>query len=493
MAAPMIRFRGPFMAAIVGALLLLAPLAQAAGPSHPLLWTISEVPSEHPPLPEFLEDPCGLAVDSGGTIYASDYYHDRLEAFGPSGGFAGRFNGIEPLDGPCGLAFGPAGDLYVNVYHRNVVRFAPGEPFSAGSGTVIAGVGADGSHPTGVAVDPASGDVFVDERTHVAEYSPTGALLAEIGLGTLEDGYGIAVSGFPATAGYLYVPDAADNAVKVYDPSASLTDPIMVIDGQGTPQGGFVSLADSAVAIDQTSGHLYVSDDLQPRYSEHPEGVIDEFNAAGDYRGQLPKLPLIVNGGPPGLAVDNSPGPTKGRVYTTSGNGEKASIFAYGPTAPAHVLTVAKTGAGTGTVKSEPAGIDCASACAAEYNVDEAVTLTAVPDPGSAFAGWTVKGAPGICTEIAACHLTLGADTEVSAEFEVAPQAPATVPSAPALSPPAVSAAGAAAPNSAATIAPAAQPSSPAPPALHPRAVRRHRHRHHRRRRAALDSSPSQQ
>jgi hypothetical protein len=121
------------------------------------------------------------------------------------------------------------------------------------------------------------------------------------------------------------------------------------------------------------------------------------------------------------VALDNSTGPTRGRVYVTSGNSEKASIFAYGPTAPADTLALAKTGVGAGTVKSEPAGIACGTACTAEYNVGEAVTLTAVPDPGSALAGWSVNGSPATCPGTGACQLSLSSDTEVIAEFNALP------------------------------------------------------------------------
>ena len=55
--------------------------------------------------------------------------------------------------------------------------------------------------------------------------------------------------------------------------------------------------------------------------------------------------------------------------------------------APA-ALTVTKNGAGTGTVTSTPAGIDCGATCSADFDQDTNVTLSAIPDPGSLFAAW---------------------------------------------------------------------------------------------------------
>jgi hypothetical protein len=53
------------------------------------------------------------------------------------------------------------------------------------------------------------------------------------------------------------------------------------------------------------------------------------------------------------------------------------------------LLTVNRAGAGTGTVTSDPAGIDCGADCTEWYGPETQVTLTATPDAGSVFAGWS--------------------------------------------------------------------------------------------------------
>jgi uncharacterized repeat protein (TIGR01451 family) len=52
-------------------------------------------------------------------------------------------------------------------------------------------------------------------------------------------------------------------------------------------------------------------------------------------------------------------------------------------------LTVNKEGSGSGTVTSGPLGINCGDDCSEVYTVDTVVTLTAIPDSGSTFTGWT--------------------------------------------------------------------------------------------------------
>lgn len=78
-------------------------------------------------------------------------------------------------------------------------------------------------------------------------------------------------------------------------------------------------------------------------------------------------------------------------------------------------LNVARAGSGSGTVTSAPAGIACGGTCAGNAPSGTAVTLTATPDSGSVFAGWS-----GACTNTTgSCGLTLFATTNVTATFNI--------------------------------------------------------------------------
>ena len=76
------------------------------------------------------------------------------------------------------------------------------------------------------------------------------------------------------------------------------------------------------------------------------------------------------------------------------------------------VMTLTKAGTGAGAVTSLPAGINCTATCNASFVTGTAVTLTAVPDPGSVFTGWLGK-----CTGTLPCLVSVNAATGVSATF----------------------------------------------------------------------------
>jgi DNA-binding beta-propeller fold protein YncE len=410
------------LGAVLAALCLGAAPAGAAEPIHPFRGTISG--ERIGPFEEF-KDACGVAVDSAGDIYVADYYHDRVVVFNSKEEYLTQITGIDPLDsagvapvdGPCGLAVDSTGRLYVNDYHRDVVSFTPAkfppeQGTSYGAATTI-----DSGHSTGVAVDPATDDIYVDDRTSVAVYDPAGTELQRLGVGSLEDGYGVAVSGFGETEGHVYVADAATETVKVYDPLGDPTTPIETIDGTGDPREGFRSLVDSNLAVDPADGHLYVADNLKPHF-EKPEAIVYEFSPQGHYRDQVPhpvvegESSLITGGEGSGVAIAPN-----GNIYVSSGNYEDAVVFIFGPgdTAATRLLSVTKTGAGVGTVASSPFGLLCGSACVGEFDEGVNVTLTATPAPHSRFAGWV-----GCSTEFTAntCQVAMTSAHAVSADFE---------------------------------------------------------------------------
>jgi hypothetical protein len=322
-----------------------------------------------------------------------------------------------------------------------------------------------------VAVDWSAGFVYVDSRTYIGVYGLNGTPVLEggepmrIGVGTLGDGQGLAISRYSATLGDLYVPDAVSNTVKVYNPSVSKSTPIAEIkDPFNHP---FVSLRDSAVAVDRVTGDVYFADNTQPAHTEKPQATIYIYGATGIYKGHLKYN--VTDALQPGIAVDNSETPqnTQGRVYVTSGNTNQAGVYAYGPGSgtfgtplpPTFSLAVSTHGAGEGSVTSAAAKLDCSDSCERELLAGGTDTLTATPAPGSEFSGWS-----GACSGTSStCSVTLDEAASVSASFtDTSPEAGS---SQQADSPPDVS-------------AQAQAQARPRHRARH-RHLRRHRRRHH--------------
>ena len=75
-------------------------------------------------------------------------------------------------------------------------------------------------------------------------------------------------------------------------------------------------------------------------------------------------------------------------------------------------LSVTKNGTGTGIVASNPAGINCGGVCSASFTSGASVTLEAIPDAGSTFAGWS-----GACTGAGSCTVSISQARSVGATF----------------------------------------------------------------------------
>lgn len=247
-----------------------------------------------------IEGACGVAL-GGGQIFVSDYYHRTIDIF-PGG--SERIN-AGATDGYCGLALAPGGALYANEWHEAVYQVSPTTQLI------------DSGNSTGVAVDQSTGDLYVNDRTYIARYETP--ISAEeppaqlIGLGSLREGFGLAVEG-----GRLYVPDAASDTVKVYEPAKDPDHPAFSIQAPG----GFSSLTDAAITTDPSNGHVLVLDNLQPGF-EFPEGAVEEFSATGSFLGELSHR--VIDGEPSGMAT------SEGQLYVTNGNSEESNLALFAP------------------------------------------------------------------------------------------------------------------------------------------------------------------
>ena len=76
-------------------------------------------------------------------------------------------------------------------------------------------------------------------------------------------------------------------------------------------------------------------------------------------------------------------------------------------------LTVNRAGSGSGTITSNPAGINCGATCSANFNYNTVVTLTAAANTGSTFTAWSGSGCAGTGT----CSVTMSAARTVTGTF----------------------------------------------------------------------------
>lgn len=132
--------------------------------------------------------------------------------------------------------------------------------------------------------------------------------------------------------------------------------------------------------------------------------------SVGSYDGSEHKLPSRNHADDDDDSTDDDSDTTK---KTSSSSGSTGSST-QNQTTTKQTLTVASTGDGSGGVTSEPAGVTCtAGSCKGDFTSGTKVTLTAQPEAGSIFAGWTGGG----CTGSSTCTTTLATASTVTAQF----------------------------------------------------------------------------
>ncbi len=91
-----------------------------------------------------------------------------------------------------------------------------------------------------------------------------------------------------------------------------------------------------------------------------------------------------------------------------------ANFASKGPIGNKFNLSVNKTGAGLGSIISNPAGISCGAKCSFDFKKGRTIKLTAKAKKQSVFFGWT-----GDCTGQKTCRLTMDSAHSASATFDL--------------------------------------------------------------------------
>jgi thermitase len=147
-----------------------------------------------------------------------------------------------------------------------------------------------------------------------------------------------------------------------------------------------------------------------------PEGAIlrdlpMEKGEAGIVTLQLAPLPE-AKAGQYDMAVIQSINPVTGTEVEQGGFAYQINLAP-----PVRFLTVTKTGAGSGSVTSNPAGINCGTDCTEDYVLSTTVTLTATAAAGSTFAGWSGDAT----SSVTPATVMMTANKAVTATFNLIP------------------------------------------------------------------------
>ena len=279
--------------------------------------------------------PSGVAVNDDpaspehGDLYVTDTANDRIEVVTPSGGFVSMF-----------------GAAVNETSHGDVCTAASGNACGAGEGGSEAGAL---QSPSGIAVDPGTGDVYVQDQPNwrIDEYSAEGQFIAMFGRevnGAKDDQPSaseaeknacfaaeskVCEAGVPGTSG-ANEPGAFDFASRGEVLTVAGADNILYVGDENRvqelePDGAWsgeipVSGTVSSLAVDAQAGILYVV------YSEEP--IIHEFDVAT--KAELP-VSIAVPGAllVRGVAVDSA-GRLAVSVYEEVGTSAKFFGDLYG-------------------------------------------------------------------------------------------------------------------------------------------------------------------
>jgi YVTN family beta-propeller protein len=162
-----------------------------------------------------------------------------------------------------------------------------------------------------------------------------------------------------------------------------------------------------ALSVDSVTDMIYVANEgcFPPADPCRDPGSVTVINGATN------STTTIINPqahNPEAVAVD----PMDNQIYVANTGSANVTVIDGGGTATKHTLAVVLSGSGSGTVTSNPLGINCGTTCIESVPAGTAVSLNALASSGSEFSGWS-----GPCTGTGSCDLVVNSDQFVTATF----------------------------------------------------------------------------
>ncbi|MBI4229174.1 MAG: beta-propeller fold lactonase family protein, partial [Deltaproteobacteria bacterium] len=341
--------------------------------------------------------PFGVAVDPLGTnIYVSNTSSDNVSVIDSLSNSV--IATIMVGDGPRHIAVSPDGTrAYVANWGDDTVSI-----IDTISHTVVETVNV-GNGPYGVAFSPDGGNVYISHDLDVIVSVIETVSNTVVDTVSVSSSLGVAVSDDGAN---LYVTNDLDDAVSVIE---TLNNTIVQTVGVGDkPTGIAFRAGNDPSPPKQHTLSVGKNGSGTGTVTSTPAGIDCGGDCTEDY-GEGAFVTLIATPDPGSIFAGwtGDPDCTKGVVRMTASKNCIANF-----NMPQFTLTINKTGTGSGTVSGSPAGIDCGSDCTEHYNGGTTVNLTATPDPGSIFAGWS--GDVG-CANI----VTMDTDKNCTAIFDI--------------------------------------------------------------------------
>jgi len=393
------------------------------------------------------DSPQGLAVDASGNVYAADTNNNRIQKFDSAGNYLTRWgsqgSGEGQFDAPQGIAVDSSGNVYIADTNNNRIQ-----KFSLICTIAI-------SANNGGELLCHSTDNPTDDSTDGSIEVPAGKTLTCTVTPREDEGYR---AGSVGGCG-----DPWDNSTKTTGPITFTTGPItddctmiakFVKTFTVTPLAGPNGSITPAVPLSADYNDI-VSFTIEPATGYHvasvngcggtlTEGTYTTGRITGDCTVSaefaINTYTLTASAGadgivmPDGVSVVNY-GSSPTYAITPFMNYHVTDVLVDGTSVGAihsytftnvvadhsisatfamnvHTLAVLKSGSGTGKVTGSRR-IECGSVCSAAYDQGASVTLTALPDEGSVFTGWSGGGCAGTGT----CTATMYADKSVVATF----------------------------------------------------------------------------